>query len=90
MCSMATMRQSAGLLRRHRVSDRISFSRERANASNLRVGCRQECPRQESNLDPPLRRRLSYPLDYEGQSPARGARKEGYRGPAAAPSAASR
>lgn len=23
-------------------------------------------PRQESNLDPPLRRRLSYPLDYEG------------------------
>jgi hypothetical protein len=24
------------------------------------------CPRQESNLDLPLRRRSSYPLDYEG------------------------
>src|SRR3979490_588172 len=25
------------------------------------------CPRQESNLDLPLRRRSSYPLDYEGE-----------------------
>lgn len=27
-----------------------------------------ECPRQESNLDLPLRRRSSYPLDYEGSA----------------------
>ena len=29
---------------------------------------RYQCPRQESNLDLPLRRRSSYPLDYEGSS----------------------
>src|SRR3979409_976670 len=33
--------------------------------------CRRRCPRQESNLDLPLRRRSSYPLDYEGATPSR-------------------
>jgi hypothetical protein len=28
------------------------------------------CPRRESNLDLPLRRRSSYPLDYEGAGPS--------------------
>ena len=47
------------------------------------------CPRQESNLDSPLRRRLSYPLDYEGAAAihdSQGAahdRQEGYRPPPA-------
>jgi hypothetical protein len=48
------------------------------------VICRvfSQCPRQESNLDPPLRRRLSYPLDYEGVTrPSTGQGPfEGYRG----------
>jgi hypothetical protein len=30
------------------------------------AGLQYKCPRQESNLDLPLRRRSSYPLDYEG------------------------
>ncbi len=30
----------------------------------------RSCPRQESNLDLPLRRRSSYPLDYEGAGPS--------------------
>ena len=34
--------------------------------SRLFVGLPRRCPRQESNLDLPLRRRSSYPLDYEG------------------------
>ena len=48
------------------------------------------CPRQESNLDLPLRRRPSYPLDYEGASRPRAPRpSEGYRRSAMGPAAAS-
>jgi FtsH-binding integral membrane protein len=48
------------------------------------------CPRQESNLDLPLRRRPSYPLDYEGASRPRMPRpSEGYRRPATGLAAAS-
>ena len=43
------------------------------------------CPRQESNLDLPLRRRSSYPLDYEGaaQSATRPAPVRATAGPSA-------
>jgi hypothetical protein len=34
--------------------------------NRLNTGLPGLCPRQESNLDLPLRRRSSYPLDYEG------------------------
>src|SRR6202035_5453255 len=43
---------------------------ERAQTAPL-AGLSVECPRQESNLDLPLRRRSSYPLDYEGAGPSR-------------------
>jgi hypothetical protein len=42
--------------------------------SRLNTGLSPPCPRQESNLDLPLRRRSSYPLDYEGA----GHRADGY------------
>ena len=42
-------------------------SRRRALPERSRfAGLSSPCPRQESNLDLPLRRRSSYPLDYEG------------------------
>jgi hypothetical protein len=36
------------------------------NGNTQRAWLLDGCPRQESNLDLPLRRRSSYPLDYEG------------------------
>jgi Phage integrase family len=45
-------------------------------------GISGRCPRRESNLDLPLRRRSSYPLDYEGAARCdRGAFGEGYLRP---------
>src|ERR1700735_2847999 len=37
-----------------------------SDAPRRHQGISQRCPRRESNLDLPLRRRSSYPLDYEG------------------------
>jgi hypothetical protein len=55
------------VLVRPETKNMISFS-EGGNSNRQQTCsfCRQECPRQESNLDLPLRRRSSYPLDYEG------------------------
>ncbi len=49
----------------------LFFSPHRAGvsahgSSSAGAGPFSRCPRQESNLDLPLRRRSSYPLDYEG------------------------
>jgi hypothetical protein len=60
---------SAGLNKQRGANalDRTCDRQPSEPQSRLNTGLSPECPRQESNLDLPLRRRSSYPLDYEGK-----------------------
>src|ERR1039458_1751542 len=57
---------SNGQQRASNASARACSERSTASQTYSLAGLSQRCPRQESNLDLPLRRRSSYPLDYEG------------------------
>ena len=67
-----------GTYRRRAVETDRMRRTERAGFARADSG-RGACPRRESNLDLPLRRRSSYPLDYEGAVGAAGTqdRREG-------------
>jgi hypothetical protein len=64
--SLEPLASRTGIGDEHKAYASMEVSIYRKRYFSKRNLQRPRCPRQESNLDLPLRRRSSYPLDYEG------------------------